>query len=214
MANLQSGSELVIGGADIGSVNCGAATIGVKCKLAGFDVLGCTHASYIKVDGGIHATLTRRILAASKLTDNFNKPAVIGIEEFTMQRSSYTAFSIGEMNGYVRLMASRKADSLVLIPPSTLNSLCGCLKKDKRPDRKLRVQEFVEKLIGEFDYRNVMFESNKAEIEQQADAIGYAYCAWLALLVKTQKRAWVSEAVGNKIKLFDKFLDEKYWYVA
>ena len=71
---------------------------------------------------------------------------IIVIEDYSMQRSSHTAFGIGELGGLVRVMAYTLCRPIFLCPPQSMRGFCGIPPQTKSKDGKLLIKSWaVEK---------------------------------------------------------------------
>ena len=200
-------------GLDIGSVNCGHVVINVWGDVVdaiyGNDVqlnVKPVGGSGCSVPGGIRATSGVRIEFVDSmvgiLEPNVKAGSIIGIEGFTNQPRSFTAFSIGEMGGYVRVWAYKsKAEHVIVIPPMFLNSLCGA-------NRRGLTSEQRKKIIGAYLQEHCCL---KSENEHVVDAFGYAWIASLALLFKRGFEKCVRKHLGRKTHIIEKLQDVKHW---
>lgn len=193
------------GGLDIGSVNCAAAIIGVGGhEQPPYDLeVRMEDSLYVAVANGIKSTPRNKADGALKLVGLLDRREVLlaGVEDFTNQPASFTAFSIGEMNGYVRNQLMLMGMEAVLVAPSLLNALCGANKKRmKRDDRKVAIRTY---LVEHCDF-NVTGGTSK-EREQRIDAFGYAWMAFWCMQAKLGKWELVSKYLGSKTSLFHRY---------
>ena len=203
-------------GLDIGSVNCGLGVIDVwssstvlserlafcKGQLDVKGVGGCGRS----VSGGIKATSGVRIEFIDSMIDilepNVETGSIIGIEGFTNQPRSFTAFSVGEMGGYVRYWAYKsKAKHAIIIPPMFLNSLCGAGKRGlTHKQRKELISNYLQEHC-----------ELRGDNEHETDALGYAWIAGLVLLFREGHEQCIRYHLGRKIHIIEKLQDVKYW---
>ena len=194
-------------GLDIGSVNCGMGIINVwewdgSAQLNTENVGGGSYS----VPGGIKATSGARIEFVGSMIDtiepNVDAGSIIGIEGFTNQSRSFTAFSIGEMGGYFRYWAYKSnAKHVIIIPPIFLNSLCGAGKRGlTHAQRKKIIGDYLEKYYG-----------LRGGSEHETDALGFAWIASLAVLFKEGFEECIRYHLGRKVFIIERLQDVKYW---
>ena len=204
-------------GLDIGSVNCGLGVINVWISSTVSVVGGagavtdslnieCVGGGGYSVPDGIRATSGVRIELVDSMIDvlepNVEVGSIIGIEGFTNQPRSFTAFSVGEMGGYVRHWAYKsKAKYAITIPPMFLNSLCGAGRRGlTHKQRKETIGNYLEEHCG-----------LRGDNEHETDALGFAWIAGLVLLFKQGREKCVRYHLGRKIHIIEKLQDLKYW---
>ena len=192
-------------GLDIGSVNCGLGIIRVwgDADSMQLNIESSGHVTR-KVPGGVSATSVARIKLVDSMAAYCRDEAVdiAGVEGFTNQPRSFTAFSIGEMGGYVRSWIYRSdIKHAVIIPPVYLNTLCGAGGRGLKPaQRKYIIGHYLEHHCG-----------LKGDSEHEMDALGFAWIACLVLIFRNGGSDLVRHCLGDKIRLIQNLQHLKYW---
>ncbi|HEC65238.1 MAG TPA: hypothetical protein ENI23_08090 [bacterium] len=169
-------------GIDLATVNSGISHIQMrvgewKPRIIQAEAF-CTPVAMIPKFKG-HLFIAKGILKfISDISKNGHRPDIIGIEDYTNQKFSHVAFSMGEMGGSVRTLLHQTGVRMINIATSKAKSLVQATMKFDG-DEVVADYKYNKKVIVEWVKKRYKqeFEGAQKEISDMSDASVYSYIA-------------------------------------
>lgn len=112
-------------GIDLASVSSGVSALEMRADTWETRVIDAGALHLVNSHAPTHSAFSQHILAAQTIVSfvKRHKPDLVGIEDFTNQEASHTAFSIAHMGGVLRTLLWQEGYRMLLLHPSRVSRL-------------------------------------------------------------------------------------------